>query len=99
MDDTIVQRKIFEDFEEKRVRGERWENEYGCLHRETLKKEHYYDSSQYKVNLHKRNNIMYFKIVPRYYRIPYGYKYWYYYDGVVHDNCLEWKRIRTSFAE
>lgn len=90
---TSIEIRILEDFEEKRVRGERWENEYGCLHVEKCNKEYYCDSSQYKIEVHKENNVVYFKIVPKYYQLPCGYQYWNYYDGCVHGNHLEWRRI------
>jgi len=91
--DTVVQNNIIDAFEEKRSRGERWENEYGCLHIQKARKEYYDDSSQYKIQVHTRNNVKYFKVVPRHYRIPCNYQDWYYYDGCVLGNYIEWKRI------
>lgn len=96
MKDSLVQKAIIDEFEEKRAKGERWENEFGCLHKYSFKKEYYCDSSQYKIDLHEQNNIIYFKIVPIYYQIPYGHRYWYYYDGFILENRVQWNRIRTQ---
>ena len=90
---SSIQTKNLKEFEGKCIRGERWENEYGCLHAEKFKKEYYSDSSQCKVNVHEENNVMYFKIVPKYYKIPCGHYYWSYCDGCVHENHIEWRRI------
>ena len=90
-----VTQKILDDFEEKRVKGERWENEYGCLHLRKFRKEYYYDSTQYKIQLQKRNNLIFFKIVPKYYQVPSRFQYWDYYDGFVDKNSIEWKRIMS----
>ena len=94
--DTLVRQTIIDAFEEKRVKGERWENEYGCLHIKKFRKEYYYDSSQYKIQLQKKNNIMFFKIVPKCYQIPFRFQYWDYYDGFVNEKCIEWKRIQAA---
>jgi len=93
--DTNSEKNIIDSFEEKRVRGERWENEYGCLHIRKFKKEYFYDSSQYKVIVQKKHNLLYFKIVPKYYQVPFRFYHWDYYDGFINNNFIEWKRIMT----
>lgn len=91
--DTPIETTILNAFEAKRVNRERWENEYGCLHIKKIRKEYFFDSSQYKIQLGKKNNMVYFKIVPKYFQIPCGFEYWDYYDGFIYETNIYWKRI------
>lgn len=80
----IIQNEI----ERKRLAGEKWENEYGSFETNAIK--HKYENiTSYDIHFYEKDNVMYFKIVPRYFTLPCGYAYWEYYDGYVENGKVK----------
>lgn len=76
------------EIENKRRTGEEWENEYGSFETNTIKYK-YENAASYNVHFYEKNNLMYFKIVPSYFKLSCGYIYWEYYDGCVENGNVK----------
>ena len=83
---NIIQKQLQNKIDTK----EKWENEFGIIHKISFVKEQYNSQDDFKISYHTINNTVYFKVLPKYFSLPDSHAYWEYYDGCIKDNEVHW---------